>query len=82
MGEEGWKVGVGGNVLQKTWLVFVLLMIAELYLALYTGECASFLLCNRMRTVQNCIPRLYVQKRQLHRVATVDVLIGEEEFSS
>lgn len=82
MGEEGWKVGVGGNVLQKTWLVFVLLMIAELYLALYTGECASFLLRNRMRTVQNCIPRLYVQKRQLHRVATVDVLIGEEEFSS
>lgn len=62
--------------------MLVLLVIAELYLALYTRECASLLLGHRMRTVQDRVPGLDVQKRQLHGIPAVDVLIGEEVLSS
>lgn len=68
------------NSLQETRFMFLLLVIAKLDLTLDPGENARLFLRNWMCTVQNRISRLHIQQRQLYRIATVDVLIGEEEL--
>lgn len=68
------------NSLEEPGLVFVFLVVSELYLTLYSSKGASLLLSNRMSGVENGVPCLYVEQRELDGISAVDILIGEEVF--
>lgn len=56
-------------------------MIAELCLTLYTGKCARLVQGDGVRSVQNRVPRLYVEQVELDGIARVHVAVRKEVFA-